>query len=30
MLNVYKSFNQTVKYGQQRNHILQNSTGLET
>ena len=29
LLNVYKSFNQTVKYGQQRNHILEDLTGLE-
>jgi len=29
MLGVYKSFHQTVKYGWQRNHILQDSTGLE-
>jgi len=27
MLNVYKSFHQTVKCGQQRNHILQDLTG---
>jgi len=30
MLSVYKSFHQTVKYGHQRNHILQYLTGLET
>jgi len=29
MLSVYKSFHQTVKYGQQRNHILQDLTGLQ-
>jgi len=29
MLSVYKSFRQTVKYGCQRNHILQDLTGLE-
>jgi len=29
MLNVYKSFHQMVKYGQQRNHILQGLVGLE-
>jgi len=29
MLSVYKSFHQTVKYGRQRNHILQDFTGLE-
>src|SRR6218665_1049233 len=28
-LSVYKSFHQPVKYGRQRNHILQDSTGLE-
>jgi len=30
MLSVYKSFHETVKYGRQRNHILQDWTGLET
>ena len=29
MLSVYKSFHQSVKYGRQRNHILQVLTGLE-
>jgi len=29
MLSVYKSFHQTVKYGQQRNHILQDLPVLE-
>jgi len=29
MLSVYDSFHQAVKYGQQRNHILQDLTGLE-
>ena len=29
MLSVYKSFHQMVKYGRQRNHILQNLTGVE-
>jgi len=29
MLRVYKSFHQTVKYGQQRNPVLQDLTGLE-
>jgi len=29
MLSVYKSFHQTVNYGRQRNHILQDLTGLE-
>jgi len=29
MLTVYESFHQTVKYGQQRNHILQDLIGLE-
>jgi len=29
MLSVYESFHQTVKYGWQRNHILQDLTGLE-
>jgi len=29
MLSVYKSFHQTVKYGWQRNHILQDLTGPE-
>jgi len=29
MLSVYKSFHQMVKYAQQRNHILQDLTGLE-
>ena len=30
MLSVYKTFNQMVKYGHQRNHILQDLTGIET
>jgi len=30
MLSVYKSFHQMVKYGHQRNHILQDLTGLKT
>ena len=30
ILSVCKYFHQTVKYGQQRNHILQDLTGLET
>jgi len=30
MLSVYKGFHQTVKYGRQRNHILQDLIGLET
>ena len=29
MMNGYKNFRQTVKYGQQRNYILQDLTGLE-
>jgi len=29
MLSVYKIFHQMVKYGKQRNHILQVLTGLE-
>ena len=29
MLSVYKSTHQMVKYGWQRNHILQDLTGLE-
>jgi len=29
MLSVNKNFHQTVKYGHQRNHILQDLTGLE-
>jgi len=29
VLSVYESFLETVKYGQQRNHILQDLTGLE-
>jgi len=29
ILSVYKSFHQTVKYGHQRNHIVQDLTGLE-
>jgi len=29
MLSVYESFYQMVKYGQQRNHVLQDLTGLE-
>jgi len=28
-LSVYKSFHQAVKYGPQRNHILQDLTGFE-
>jgi len=28
-LSVYKSFHQTVKYGWQRNHILQDLTGFK-
>jgi len=28
MLSVYKCFHQTVKYGQQRNHLLQDLAGL--
>jgi len=28
MLSVYKSFHQKVKYDRQRNHILQDLTGL--
>jgi len=28
-LSIYKIFHQTVKYGKQRNHILQDLTGLE-
>jgi len=28
MLSVYKSFHQMVKYSHQRNHILQDLTGL--
>ena len=28
-LSVYKSYHQMIKYGQQRNHILQDLTGLE-
>ena len=30
MLSVYKSFHEMVKYGCQRNQILQDLTGLET
>jgi len=30
MLSVCKSVHQTVKYGHQSNHILQDLTGLET
>jgi len=30
LFSVYKSFHQTVKYGQQGNYILQDLTGLET
>jgi len=30
MLSVSESFHQTVKYGWQKNHILQDLTGLET
>jgi len=29
MLSVYKTFHQTVKYGHQRNQILQDIFGLE-
>jgi len=29
MLSVYKSFYQMVKYGHQRNHLLQDLSGLE-
>ena len=29
MLSVYKTFHQTVKYGHQRNKILQDLIGLE-
>jgi len=29
LVSVYKRFHQMVKYGQQRNHILQELTGLE-
>jgi len=29
MLGVYKHFHQTVTYGRQRNHILEDFTGLE-
>jgi len=29
MLSVYESFHQMVKYGQQRNHIFQDLTGLD-
>jgi len=29
MLSVYKSFHKTVKYGRQKNHILQDLIGLE-
>jgi len=29
MFSVYKSFHQTVKYGHQKNHILQDLTGLD-
>jgi len=29
MFSVYKSFHQMVKYTLQRNHILQDLTGLE-
>jgi len=29
ILSVYESFHQMAKYGQQRNHILQDLTGLE-
>jgi len=29
MLSVYESFHQTVKYGQQRNHMLQDLAVLE-
>jgi len=28
-LSVYESFQQTVKYGRHRNHILKNLSGLE-
>jgi len=30
MLSAYKHFHQTVKYGCQRNHVLQDWTRLET
>jgi len=30
ILSIYKTCHQTVKYGCQRNHILQDLTGLET
>jgi len=30
MLTIYKTFHETVKYGCQQNHILQDLTGLET
>ena len=29
LLSAYKSFHQMIEYGHQRNHILQNFTGLE-
>ena len=29
MLSFYKSYHQTVMFGRQRNHILQDLTGLE-
>jgi len=29
MLSVYESFHQMVKYGRQRNHVLQDLMGLE-
>jgi len=29
MLSVYESFHQMAKYGWQRNHILQDLTGIE-
>ena len=30
MLSAYKTIHQTVKYGLQKNHILQDLTGFET
>jgi len=29
LLSIYKTLHQTIKYGQQRNQILQDLTGLE-
>jgi len=29
MLSIHKSFHQMVKFGRQRDHILQDVTGLE-